>query len=433
MKTKLVSTSILAISLAVSAVSAQTVSLSDNRLQYFRPNDKSGINVFESFNQPAPEFEGLVVRLGGHFTQQGQWLSHSNTAVPVEVGGVDKNALKEIGLGFNLATANLTLDAQLADGIRMNLVTYLSSRHHSETWVKAGYVQFDRLPFFPATDTFMENVSIRIGHMEVNYGDMHFRRTDNANAIYNPFVGNLIMDAFATEIGGEVYYHRGALFGMVGVTGGEIKGGVDNPDRRSPTFLLKAGYDSQVSDDLRVRLTGSVYTTSGSVNNTIYSGDRAGSRYYLVMKNTAASAGSNFTSGRFNPGLRDSVTSVVINPFIKYGGLEFFGNIETTTGRASNETSDRTWNQYAAEVVYRFMKNESLYVGTRWNTVEGDLPRQTDKASIERIQLVGGWFLNDYMLLKAEYVVQNYNDFPETDIRNGGTFDGVMVEAVIGF
>ena len=40
--------------------------------------------------------------------------------------------------------------------------------------------------------------------MEINYGDAHFRRSDNGNAIYNPFVGNYIMDAFTTEIGGEV-------------------------------------------------------------------------------------------------------------------------------------------------------------------------------------------------------------------------------------
>ena len=50
---------------------------------------------------------------------------------------------------------------------------------------------------------------VRVGHMEINYGDAHFRRSDNGNAIYNPFVGNYIMDAFTTEIGGEVYLKTG--------------------------------------------------------------------------------------------------------------------------------------------------------------------------------------------------------------------------------
>lgn len=47
--------------------------------------------------------------------------------------------------------------------------------------------------------------------MENNYGDAHFRRSDNAQAIYNPFVGNLIMDAFTTEVGAELYYRKNGL------------------------------------------------------------------------------------------------------------------------------------------------------------------------------------------------------------------------------
>ena len=56
----------------------------------------------------------------------------------------------------------------------------------------------------------MQIATLRVGHFEINYGDAHFRRTDNGNAIYNPFVGNYIMDAFTTEIGGEVYLARRA-------------------------------------------------------------------------------------------------------------------------------------------------------------------------------------------------------------------------------
>jgi hypothetical protein len=61
----------------------------------------------------------------------------------------------------------------LAQGVRLNLITYLSSRHHPEAWVKGGYIQFDQLPFIESEffDNLMEKVTIRIGHMEVNYGD----------------------------------------------------------------------------------------------------------------------------------------------------------------------------------------------------------------------------------------------------------------------
>src|SRR5690606_3942971 len=101
--------------------------------QYWRPYDHRGINIFETGKADSVNFEEIKVRLGGGFAQQFQALKHSNTSVP--------NPLIEIGNGFNLATANLNLDVALADGIRLNLITYLSSRHHSETWVKGGFIQ----------------------------------------------------------------------------------------------------------------------------------------------------------------------------------------------------------------------------------------------------------------------------------------------------
>ena len=37
-----------------------------------------------------------------------------------------------------------------------------------------------------------------------------------------------------------------------------------------------------------MRLTGSMYKTDKAMSNTLYGGDRAGSRYYYVLENTAA-------------------------------------------------------------------------------------------------------------------------------------------------
>lgn len=431
MKAKNIISGAVLFGFALSAQAQNYSTIVHDRMQFYRPNDQGGINVFESFDQHDPGFDGLVVKFGGHFTQQFQALDHETDAVLPDGG----QPLIEIGNGFNLATANLTIDAQLTDGVRLNLVTYLSSRHHAETWVKAGYIQMDRSPikseFF---ESLMENMSIRVGHMEVNYGDMHFRRSDNAASIYNPFVGNLIMDAFATEIGAEVYAYKGNFFGMVGATEGEIQGGVTRPDDRSPSYYAKGGFDGQIGEDLRVRLTGSVYTTDSSINNTLYSGDRSGSRYYLVLEDPGSRPSSAFTSGRFNPGFRDEITAMVINPFIKWGGLEFFGNIEQAEGRAANESSKRTWNQYAGELVYRFGENEKFYFGGRLNRVEGELAGQSRDASIDRVQIGGGWFINKYMLFKGEYVQQDYNDFMgASDPRNGGSFDGFVFEAAVGF
>ena len=91
----------------------------------------------------------------------------------------------------------------------------------------------------------MQYVTIRAGHFEINYGDEHFRRTDNGNAMFNPFVGNLLMDAFTTEIGGEVYLRKGPFMAMGGMTGGETRGQVTAPEKRSPAYLGKVGFDKE--------------------------------------------------------------------------------------------------------------------------------------------------------------------------------------------
>src|SRR5690606_14712959 len=209
-------------------------------LDNYRLPDKRGIHDFEAPKDTISTFDDIQVRIGGASTLQYQAIDHENSgAVGLE--------LKEIGANFNLATANLDLDVVLYDGIRMHLRTYLSSRHHPEPYVKGGYFQIDKLEFIKPgfMEDIMKYTTIKVGHMENNYGDAHFRRTDNAQAIYNPFVGNLIMDAFTTEVGAELYYQRDGFIGMVGFTNGKLNQSVDKPDTGGASFLGKFGYDKQ--------------------------------------------------------------------------------------------------------------------------------------------------------------------------------------------
>lgn len=386
-------------------------------LQYFRAPDKTGINVFETPKTTDIKFDGINFRIGGSNTLQFQGLAHSNSG-NVELANISPN--------FNLATSNLDIDVQLYEGLRMHLSTYLSSRNHPEAWVKGGYMQIDKLDFIEEDFMagIMNNVTIKVGHMQINYGDNHFRRSDNGQAIYNPFVGNYIMDSFTTEVGGEVYYQNNGLLAMVGVTNGKLNQSVvDTEIMTRPSFLGKLGYDSQISNDLRVRLTGSVYTTSQSSGNTLYSGDRAGSRYYGVME-------GSFRSGNFVPGFSNEITAIMINPFVKFQGVEFYGVFENSSGKAASEAAARTFNQYGAELLYRMGKTENFYAGGRYNLVTGELANGTN-VDITRFNIGGGWFLTNNVLTKVEYVNQTYNNF--NNILEDGRFNGFMVEAVISF
>jgi hypothetical protein len=251
--------------------------------------------------------------------------------------------------------------------------------------------------------------------------------------MYNPFVGNYILDAFTTEVGAEVYVKAKGIVAMGALTGGELHPSVLTPDRKSPSYIGKLGIDRQLQPALRVRLTGSLYKNSNMSSGTLYGGDRGGSRYFFVMENTAATETANATSGLVNPGFRNEVTAMQLNPFVKFHGLEVFGGRERATGKTTAEISRREFNQYAVDAVYRFLPKEQLYLGTRYNWVGGRLANFTNDVSINRVQVAGGWFVTPNVLAKAEYVDQHYNDFPATDIRNGGRFHGVVFEGVVGF
>ena len=129
------------------------------------------------------------------------------------------------------------------------------------------------------------------------------------------------------------------------------------------------------------------------------------------MENTAATEKDNAWSGALQPGFRSETHAYVINPFIKLGGLELFGNFEQARGRAANEPANRVWTQNVYEATYRFA-GEQLFVAGRYNTANGELLGITNDVNIKRSEFGGGWFITPNLLLKGEYVNQKYNDFP---------------------
>lgn len=414
---------------------------------YWRAYGQTGINVFETGKKSdSLEYTGMKVRIGAGFTQQFQNLHQKNEGAS---GYQSTNKLYPLASGFMTAQANLFIDVQLADGIRLNVTTYLSARHHNEAWVKGGYIQFDKLPFKAKFwQDLMEIATIKVGHMEINYGDAHFRRSDGGQTLYNPFMESYIMDGYATEIGGEVYLQKNGLFGMLGVTNGMIKGNVDSVSKtaeddnvkRDPSIYLKGGIDKNIADNIRVRFSGSFYHNSSSAASglTLYGGDRSGSNYQNVMEKAPAGATLPAStaiafSGRLNPGFTKKVDAIMLNGFLKMGGLELFGTYETAKGRSKTETSQRRMNQYAGDIIYRFGSSENLFAGLRYNQVKGRLAGMAGDISVDRFAGAAGWFVTKNILLKGEYVIQHYYAFPSTDYRSSGKFNGYVIEAVVGF
>ncbi len=411
---------LLAAFLTAGSLFAQPASLLANK----RPIGLPGINTFEPAKEASPAFNGLVIHVGGDFALQFQGLSQSN----------DAGTLIDLAPNFTLPTANLNLDVQLARGMKMHLRTYLSSRHHNEAYVKGGYLQVDNLDFISEgfMSELMEVVRLRFGMDEYNYGDTHFRRSDNAQVIYNPFVGNYIMDSFSTEPFAEVSVFTNGFIGVAGMTNGRLnQTPISEKADNGVALYGKLGYDGQVNPDLRVRLTGSVYhSTKEGTRDYLYGGDRAGARYYSVIRLDGEA--DPFALPRFNPGFKYQ-TAYQINPFVKFMGFEAFGVAEVSSG---GEEGTGSFTQLGGEALYRFGTMEQFYLGGRYNIVSGKSMEDDDATKIEttRFNVGGGWFMTPNVLTKVEYVQQNYDGAGYANTKFAGAeFSGVMVEAAISF
>jgi putative salt-induced outer membrane protein YdiY len=151
----------------------------------------------------------------------------------------------------------------------------------------------------------------------------------------------------------------------------------------------------------------------------------------------------------------------MINPFVKFAGLEFFGTYEMSKGNSQVENGEiqysnpalgeitklerRQFNQYEADLVYRFGKGEKFYVGAKYNLLEGTLAfgqsttatninQGTRKdVTIDRTSFAAGWYITRNIMLKGEYVTQTYKGYPEEHILSGGKFNGFVLQGAIGF
>lgn len=454
------------LAVALTSMAAANAQVSFGNMQNQISRSKDGINVFD-VQKDDKEFKGMSVDLGGAFNMDFQAINSFNDqpATFVAPSKITGYRLMNTENNFVLPAADMTIGAQLFDGVRVNLDIYLASRHHNDTYARGGYLQIDKLDFIKKDflANFMKYATIKIGQMENNFGDAHFRSSDNGSTLRNAFVGNNIMNAFSTEMGIEVYYKRNGWVSMLGATNGNLNQGTQEvvfttgPNTNtvvSPSILAKFGYDKQIDKDLRVRLTGSYYHNANLGNSNIYSSSRSGFGFWGVLNNNAyknngvdVAASYNSTStpeATFNPNFKNWATSIMINPFVKYKGLELFGTVELASGGdKAGVDAKRTADQYSGELIYRFGKTEQFYIGGKYNTVSGKLSNaDAKKVTVDRLESSIGWFMTKNIVAKLDYVNQNYKDYtqfvgnvPTGNANNfyGGQFKGLVFEAAISF
>ncbi len=393
--------------------------------------------TFEAPKDCGKQFEGIKPRLGGDYALQFQALSQK----------ADSIALVPLGVGFNLPTANLTIKTGLAEGINLDVTLYLSARHHNETWVKGGYVTIDKLPFLKSEfiNHAMKYLTFRVGDDEINYGDAHFRRSDNGRVINNPFVGNYLMDAFMTSPFFEVMGRSNGLTLLGGVGTGIVKQELTGFKAPSTyvkyntfdelAYYFKLAYDKQLNSDLRTRFSFSGYLNPKHHAGNLFGGDRAGSRYYLVMNKVTNNAvdvdiKSQHLNGNLQPGSVSKNNSFMFNTFVKFKGAEAFLDYDVAAGTLADKVTKFDFDQFALDLIYRFGCREQFYVGTRFNKVNS----KENDISATRLHGVVGWYMLESLMVKLEYVRQRYDGEPTKSRfgKNDG-FNGVMFESAVSF
>lgn len=112
----------------------------------------------------------------------------------------------------------------------------------------------------------------------------------------------------------------------------------------------------------------------------------------------------------------------MFNLFAQFKGLEVFGIYETMKGvRGGN---DQEFTQTALQGLYRF---GDFYAGGRWNKVDNN-----NGTTVQRTNIGGGWNMVQYVLVKLDYVMQQYEG-PAHGAIDGGEFKGLVLEAAISF
>ncbi len=349
----------------------------------------------------------------------------------------DLNILENIPPGMHSAAANAMISADLIPEASMYFEFYISSKHH-EGYVtpREGYFYLNRLPerinIFGMNRLF-KYMDVKAGHFEIDYGNWHRIRSDNAQVQSNPLVGNYLIDANTVEPGIEVVFRKGWMYGVTGISTGTTTG--DFEPHRGTGIHLKLGIDQneafQVSASLyRVDHSGNSAegcekcqvsfpgipgvepeegTEEGSEGsfNSLYAGNRSGSRYAGVLKDGP-------DVGTLNIGRGQDVLAYHFDIGFRIGKVRVFGMggaaFDFDINGSEEESPEEHWYYYGSEVQVNI--TPGLYVAGRYNEARSTkMAGQDIQAMVSGLQIGGGYWLWKNALLKLEYVHQTYEDF----------------------
>jgi hypothetical protein len=372
-----------------------------------------------------------------------QALEHKNV---FDVKGV---AAKQLSPGFQNAFGDLGFIAKVGKNDELEVVfdMYLSSRNHpSSTYGNEGYMILRGVPENLQSLNFLKpvlsKVDIKAGHFLLGFGDAIYHRSNNAIVQKNPLVGNFVVDPNIVSIAMEVSSKPGKRYGWVA--------GVSNGTTTEDFSLGRefAYHGKLIAYPIESLRTSVSYIKADQGNNPtkagggsaiqMFSGNRSGERYAGVLGGGQApggvlpQAGEDFSAAQVDVTWDDSRSP-----------LKLYANYGRTQDKDLNGSAagapEETWNYYAADAVYNI--TPTLYAAARYSAATTDmLQGAATDGSVRRYQIGGGFWLTRNVLMKVEYVDQQYSGFRAGQVVNNGidagkspSFKGVISEVSFSF
>lgn len=355
--------------------------------------------------------------------------------------------LAKVSPGFQNAFGDLGFIGKFGKNEEITVVMdlYLSSRNHpSQTYGNEGYILMRGVPENLKSLKFLEpilsKVDLKAGHMLVDFGDASEHRSNNAIVQKNPLIGNFVVDPNIVSIGMQVSSKPGRYGWLIGASNGTTtedwnvgRGFAYNgkvyvyPLKGLRTSLSYIGTDQSDNPN----------KSGGGSQMQMFTGNRSGERYAGVLGggqapgNVFPQAGEKFSAAQFD------VTYDTGSPLKLYGHYGYTQDLDINGSAAG--TPEEKWAYYAADARYNF--TPTLYGAVRYSGAQANkLAGADSNGTVSRIQVGGGFWLSKNLLLKVEYVQQQYDGFGEGQVVNNNIqawknpeFSGVISEVSFSF
>ena len=354
----------------------------------------------------------------------------------------DLHNLPTVPWGFQSARGNLNFSAHVADGINIFFNAFLSSNHHVGQWYDdEGYITISKLPesadVLGLNNSIFKYVTLKAGFIPVDYGLWWEIRSDNADVQRNPLIGNYIVDANDVEPSVELKT-KPALFNALVAFGNGTTTGDFTPGRGNEVNA-KVWLDMNKKFDLAASIyrsnqanNGTGYPTGGSTTD-LYAGNRSGSQYSGIF-------GDNPEAGDIAPEAGQNVTAYQFDGYYNALPFKVFGMYGYTKDADINGsapgTPQESWSYYGGDITYYL--TPALYVAGRYSAASSSMYKginvSANLVNANRIQIGAGVWVTKTMLLKLEYVNQQYKNFPvSSGYGNNARFHGFTTQFSVAF